>query len=137
MEATVRKLVSSMQHDPDELIKTKAEYDADAKKAQEAAAQQQPAGNNNVEIQKMRNDLAYKVHQDKLADMGADRQFKALLADKEQEVEIMRMAQAKDMTIAQITGQLDAIQRKSTADRTLMADKLQSALALPSGKVAG
>jgi hypothetical protein len=136
-EATVRKLVSSMQHDPDELIKTKAEYDVDAKAAQEAAAQNQPPGNNNVEIQRMRNDLAYKIHQDKLLDTAAEREFKGLLADKEHETEVMKLAQAKDMTIAQIAAQLEAIHAKSQADRTLMADKLESALALPAGKVAG
>lgn len=130
---TVRKLVSSMQHDPDELIKTQSEYDADQQKAQQAAAQNQPAGNNSVEVQKMKNDLAYKIHQDKLQDNGADRQFKALVTDKEHEIEMMKLAQTKDMTIAQISGALEAIHAKSQADRTLMADEFKVKLQTGSG----
>lgn len=131
---TVRKLVSSMQHDPDEMIKTQAEYDADMSKQQQAmAAQQPPAGNNNAEIQRMKNDLAYKIHQDKLADSGADRQMKAMVADSQKEIEILKLAQMKELTIAQISAELQKINEKSRADRTLMADEFKVKLETGSG----
>ncbi len=131
-EKTVRKLVSSMQHDPDELIKTKEEYDADMKAAQEAAAQN-PQGNSSAEIQRMRNDLAWQVHQSKMADAAADREFKAILADRTQETEMFRYAQEKDITMAELTVGLEKIREKMKADRTLMADEFKVKLETGSG----
>ncbi len=134
---TVRKLVSSMQHDPDELIKTQPEYDADMQKQQEALAAQGQQGVNQVEVQRMKNDFAYKVHQDKLADRAADRQFQALIKEKEHEIEMMKLAQSEKLSLAQITGQLQLLREKSMADRTLKADDFKMRLNLPSGKVDG
>lgn len=136
-EPTVRKLVSSMQHDPDEFIKTQKEYDADLKKQQEAMAAQGQQGTNQAEIQRMRNDLAYKVHQDKLADRAADRQFQALIQQEKKEVEMLKLAQTEKLTLAQISGQLQAIREKSMADRTKLADDFKMRLNLPNGKIEG
>lgn len=135
-KATVDKLVASMQHDPEELLKTQAEYDADMAKQQQAMAQQ-PQAVNPAEVQRMKNDLAFKMHQDKLADRAADRQFQALIKEKEHEIEMMRMAQAENTTLAKIQGQLAAIREKHVADRTLKADEFKMRLNLPSGKVEG
>lgn len=134
---TVDKLVAAMQHDPEELIKTQAEYDADMAKQQEAMAQQQQQGANAAEVQRMKNDLAFKIHQDKLADRAADRQFQALIKEKEHEIEMMKMAQAENTTIAKIQGQLTAIREKTISERTLKADEFKMRLNLPSGKVEG
>lgn len=132
-EPTVRKLVSSMQHDPDELIKTREEYEADARAAQAVAAQNQPAGDNSLEVQKMRNDLAFRVHQDKMADIQAARRFQAALKQKEWEIELMKLSQTKDISMVKLQADLSKIREKSKADRTLMADEFKVKLETGSG----
>jgi len=134
VEPTVRKLVSSMQHDPDELLKTKEEYDRDAQAAQAAAANQpQQQGNDNVEVQKMRNDLAMALFQGKMQEADAERQLKLMLAQQNREAEMMKLAQARDISLAKISADLQKIHEKSTADRTLMADELKVKLETGSG----
>ncbi len=135
MEPVVTKLVSSMQHDPGEFIKTKVEFDADIQAQQKAAqGQQQPdKADNSLEIQRMKNDLAYKVHQEKMANLGAERQFKAALSDVEKEIEMMKLAQDKEITLEKIASDLQKIREKSQADRTLMADEFKVKLETGSG----
>jgi hypothetical protein len=133
VEPTIKKLVTSMQHDPDELIKTAGEYDKWMKEQQAAAEQNQPEGNNSAEIQRMKNDLAYKIHQDKLQDRAADRQFQAALADKQGEVEMLKLAQTEKLSLSQIAAKLEEIHAKSKADRTLMADEFKVKLETGSG----
>lgn len=138
MEPVVTKLVSSMQHDPGEFIKTKAEFDADMQ-AQQAAAQQQQGQqpeqkqDNAIEVQRMRNDLAFAINKQKMADMAADRQFRAAVADMERETEIMKLSQLKNMTLEKIAADLQKIREKSQADRTLMADEFKVKLETGSG----
>ena len=133
MGPLVRKLVSSMQHDPDELIKTQKEYDAFMQQQQAAAAQQQPQGPNHVEVQRMKNDLAWAIHQAKMQDNAADRQMKALLADTQREIEMMRLAQHKEITLGKVAAEVQKIREKSIADRTLMADEFKIKLETGSG----
>jgi len=133
VEPTIKKLVTSMQHDPDELIKTESEYKKFMKEQQEAAAAQPQPGNNSLEVQKMRNDLAFRIHQDKLQDGAADREFKAALADSARETEILKLAQVKELSLSKISGDLQKIHEKSRADRTLMADEFKVKLETGSG----
>jgi hypothetical protein len=133
VEETIKKLVTSMQHDPNELIKTKAEYDKFMKEQQEAQAAQPQPGNNSLEVQKMKNDLAYKLHQEKLQESAADRQFKAMLADSARETEMLKLAQVKEISLSKIAGDLQKIHEKSKADRTLMADEFKVKLETGSG----
>lgn len=129
-EETVKRLVTSMQHDPDDLIKTKAEYDKDMQ-AQQGQQQEEP--DHAVEVQRMKNDLAYKIHQDKLANLGAERQFKGMMMDREKEIQMMKLAQEKEMSLEKVSTSLQAIHAKSVADRTLMADEFKIKLETGSG----
>jgi hypothetical protein len=134
-EPVAKKLVTSMQHDPTELLKSKEEFDADVKSQQEAAQQQggDDRGKANIEIQRMKNDVLYKIHQERMANLGAERQFKAAIVDVEKEIEMMKLAQGKEITLEKIASDLQKIREKSQADRTLMADEFKVKLETGSG----
>ena len=132
IEPMVRKLVKAMQHDDAELIKDRAEYEADMQKRQ--AAQQQGQGQDpKVEIEKMRAELQYKMHQEKMQNLGADRQFRAAIVDKEHEIKMMELAKDERITIQQLAGQLQAIREKVAGDRAKMADETKVKLEFGSG----
>lgn len=133
IEPLVRKMVSSMQHDPDEFIKTEAEFNKWAKEQQLAAQQQGQQGQQSMEMQRMKNDLAYQIHKDKLMDRAADRSFQAHIQDSKRDTEMMKLAQDERLTLAEISAELQKIQEKSRAERTLMADEFKVKLETGSG----
>lgn len=131
-----KKLVVSMQHDPDELLKTEAEFNQWMEQ-QAQAAEQQGGGDVQMQIQQMRNDLTYKMHQDKLADREADRQYDAYIQDRKLELEAMKLASKENVEFTKANNRLQELREKNQAARTLIADKFKSAMHLPAGKVAG
>lgn len=132
IEPMVRKLVQAMQHDDSELIKDRAEYEADMAKMQ-AAQQQGQGADPKVEVEKMRADLQYKIHQEKLQNLGADRQFKAAIVDKEHEIAMMKLAQDEKVSLQKLAGQLQAIREKIQGDRAKLADETKVKVEFGSG----
>jgi hypothetical protein len=128
LEEAVKKLVSSMQHDPEELIKTAEEYQADAQRA----AQQQ-GGDARPQIEQMKAQLQYKMHQEKMQAASEERQLKYAVAQLEREGQMMKLAQDQDVSLAKIQANLVAIREKSQADRQLMADEFKIKLETGSG----
>jgi hypothetical protein len=122
IEPMVRKLVKAMQHDDAELIKDRAEYEADMQKRQ-AAAQQGQGQDPKIEIENMRGQLQYKIHQEKMQNMAADRQLKAMITDKEHEITMMKLAQDEKVSLQKVAGQLEAIREKIRGDRAKLADE--------------
>lgn len=132
-------LTTTMQLEKTEFVNTEEEYQANLQAQQQAAAQQGQGGKDpqaeqmRMQIEQQKLQLSYQMHQEKLAEAKEDRQFRAWEIQQKIQIETIKLAQAKELTVTQIEGMLRNTALKGKIDRTKLADEARVKVEFGSG----
>lgn len=113
--ALLRKTAQAMHLDEDELVMTDDEL--------QAAQQQQAEAGGGGDLEAMKLDLQYKMHQEKLADIQADREFRLQERQMEMDIAMVKLAQERDLTTEQLRSRLKEVLMSNQVKRQNFVDE--------------
>jgi len=109
-----RLMVQSAQIDPDEVVKTEEQIKADSEKQQQ---------NPEADLERMKLDMQYAIHREKIEDNHLQRQADMLMRQMDQTIAMITTDNSMQLEGQKIDGKLREIVMKTQGDRQKIADE--------------